>query len=493
MNIKRAKEEIKNCIEAYLLKDGHGEYVLPAVRQRPVLLMGPPGIGKTQIMEQNARECQVGLVSYTITHHTRQSAIGLPYIVEKEYGGRPCSVTEYTMSEIVAAIYDKMEETGLREGILFIDEINCVSETLAPMMLQFLQNKTFGSHRIPGGWIIVKAGNPPEYNKSVREFDIAQLDELYAALEQRGVHLAEEEPAELPVLDDAQIGRLENELSSEGVALDDPVKTYLKEIGRVPLLTAGQEMALAKAARAGDADARRALSEANLRLVVSVAKRYAGRGLPFLDLIQEGNLGLMKAAEKFEPERGFKFSTYATWWIRQSITRAIADQGRTIRIPVHLVESITRVKKTAGDLLHKNGREPTVEEIAAALDMEPDKVRELLQLSQEPISLETPVGEEEDAHLEDFIQDEDAGVPVDEAGRQLLRRELLHVLKSLTPREERVITLRFGLEDGRARTLEELGKEFNVTRERVRQIEAKALRKLRHPSRAKLLRDYLDE
>ena len=336
---------------------------------------------------------------------------------------------------------------------------------------------------------------PEQISRAMEEadFDVAQLDELYAALEQRGVHLAEEEPAELPVLDDAQIGRLENELSSEGVALDDPVKTYLKEIGRVPLLTAGQEMALAKAARAGDADARRALSEANLRLVVSVAKRYAGRGLPFLDLIQEGNLGLMKAAEKFEPERGFKFSTYATWWIRQSITRAIADQGRTIRIPVHLVESINRVKKTVGDLLHKNGREPTVEEIAAALDMEPDKVRELLQLSQEPISLETPVGEEEDAHLEDFIQDEDAGVPVDEAGRQLLRRELLHVLKSLTPREERVITLRFGLEDGRARTLEELGKEFNVTRERVRQIEAKALRKLRHPSRAKLLRDYLDE
>ena len=320
---------------------------------------------------------------------------------------------------------------------------------------------------------------PEQISRAMEEtdFDVAQLDELYAALEQRGVHLAEE-PAELPVLDDAQIGRLENELSSEGVALDDPVKTYLKEIGRVPLLTAGQEMALAKAARAGDAEARRSLSEANLRLVVSVAKRYAGRGLPFLDLIQEGNLGLMKAAEKFEPERGFKFSTYATWWIRQSITRAIADQGRTIRIPVHLVESINRVKKTAGDLLHKNGREPTVEEIAVALDMEPDKVR---------------VGEEEDAHLEDFIQDEDAGVPVDEAGRQLLRRELLHVLKSLTPREERVITLRFGLEDGRARTLEELGKEFNVTRERVRQIEAKALRKLRHPSRAKLLRDYLDE
>jgi len=322
-----------------------------------------------------------------------------------------------------------------------------------------------------------------------KDYDVAQLDELYAALETRGVHLAEEE-TELPALDETQIGRLEHELSAEGVALDDPVKTYLKEIGQVPLLTAEQETELARAAQAGDEDARRHLSEANLRLVVSVAKRYAGRGLPFLE---EGNLGLMKAAEKFEPERGFKFSTYATWWIRQSITRAIADQGRTIRIPVHLVESINRVKKTAGDLLRKNGREPTVEEIAVRLDMEPARVRELLQLAQDPISLETPVGEEEDAHLEDFIQDEEAGVPVDEAGRQLLRRELFSVLKSLTPREERVIALRFGLEDGRARTLEELGKEFNVTRERVRQIEAKALRKLRHPSRAKRLRDYLDE
>ena len=325
-----------------------------------------------------------------------------------------------------------------------------------------------------------------------RDFDVAQLDELYTALEARGVHLAEADDELLP-LDEGQIGKLEHELSAEGVALDDPVKTYLKEIGRVPLLTAEQEADLARAAQAGDEQARRALSEANLRLVVSVAKRYVGRGLPFLDLIQEGNLGLMKAAEKFEPERGFKFSTYATWWIRQAITRAIADQGRTIRIPVHLVESINRVEKAAGELLRKNGREPTAEEIAVQLEMEPDRIRELLQLAQDPISLETPVGEEEDAHLEDFIQDEEAGVPVDEAGRQLLRRELLNVLKSLTPREERVITLRFGLEDGRARTLEELGKEFNVTRERVRQIEAKALRKLRHPSRAKRLRDYLDE
>ena len=325
-----------------------------------------------------------------------------------------------------------------------------------------------------------------------QEYDVAGLDALYEALEARGIRV-EEEDADLPLLDEAQIGRLEHELSAEGVALDDPVKAYLKEIGQVPLLSAEEEQTLARAARAGDADARRRLSEANLRLVVSVAKRYAGRGLPFLDLIQEGNLGLMKAAEKFEPDRGFKFSTYATWWIRQSITRAIADQGRTIRIPVHLVEHINRVRKTAGELLRKNGREPTAEEIAVRLEMEPDRVRELLQLAQDPISLETPVGEEEDAHLEDFIQDEEAGVPVDEAGRQLLRRELMNVLKSLTPREERVIALRFGLEDGRSRTLEELGREFNVTRERVRQIEAKALRKLRHPSRAKRLRDYLDE
>ena len=324
-----------------------------------------------------------------------------------------------------------------------------------------------------------------------QEYDVAGLDALYEALETRGIGV-EEEDADLPLLDDAQIGRLEHELSAEGVALDDPVKAYLKEIGQVPLLSAEEEQTLARAARAGDADARRRLSEANLRLVVSVAKRYAGRGLPFLDLIQEGNLGLMKAAEKFEPDRGFKFSTYATWWIRQSITRAIADQGRTIRIPVHLVEHINRVRKTAGELLRKNGREPTAEEIAVRLEMEPDRVRELLQLAQEPVSLETPVGEEEDAHLEDFIQDEEAGIPVDEAGRQLLRRELMSVLKSLTPREERVITLRFGLDDGRPRTLEELGKEFNVTRERIRQIEAKALRKLRHPSRAKRLRDYLE-
>ena len=324
------------------------------------------------------------------------------------------------------------------------------------------------------------------------DFDIAQLDELYAALEQRGVHLAEEEPAELPVLDDAQIGRLENELSSEGVALDDPVKTYLKEIGRVPLLTAGQEMALAKAARAGDADARRALSEANLRLVVSVAKRYAGRGLPFLDLIQEGNLGLMKAAEKFEPERGFKFSTYATWWIRQAITRAIADQARTIRIPVHMVETINKVIRVSRQLLQELGHDPSPEEIAAEMDMPVDKVREILKIAQEPVSLETPIGEEEDSHLGDFIPDEGASEPSEAASFTLLQEQLVDVLSTLTPREEKVLKLRFGIEDGRPRTLEEVGKEFNVTRERIRQIEAKALRKLRHPSRSKKLKDFLN-
>ena len=331
------------------------------------------------------------------------------------------------------------------------------------------------------------------------DFDPEQLEKLYDSLAQLGIEIVEDSGN--IKIDDIDIGFDEGkdgdshaQIAETGsVSVDDPVKVYLKEIGRVPLLSSDEEINLAIRIADGDVAAKQRLSEANLRLVVSIAKRYLGRGMQFLDLIQEGNLGLMKAAEKFEPERGFKFSTYATWWIRQSITRAIADQGRTIRIPVHLVESINRVKKMTGDLLRKNGREPTAEEIAVQLDMEPDRVRELLQLAQDPISLETPVGEEEDAHLEDFIQDEEAGVPVDEAGRELLRRELANVLKSLTPREERVLTLRFGLEDGQARTLEELGKEFNVTRERIRQIEAKALRKLRHPSRAKRLRDYLEE
>ena len=324
-----------------------------------------------------------------------------------------------------------------------------------------------------------------------KDYDVAQLDELYAALETRGVHLAEEE-TELPALDETQIGRLEHELSAEGVALDDPVKTYLKEIGQVPLLTAEQETELARAAQAGDEDARRHLSEANLRLVVSVAKRYAGRGLPFLDLIQEGNLGLMKAAEKFEPERGFKFSTYATWWIRQAITRAIADQARTIRIPVHMVETINKVIRVSRQLLQELGHDPTPEEIAAEMNMPVERVREILKIAQEPVSRETPIGEEEDSHLGDFIPDEGASEPSEAASFTLLQEQLVDVLSTLTPREEKVLKLRFGIEDGRPRTLEEVGKEFNVTRERIRQIEAKALRKLRHPSRSKKLKDFLN-
>ena len=324
-----------------------------------------------------------------------------------------------------------------------------------------------------------------------RDFDVAQLDELYTALEARGVHLAEADDELLP-LDEGQIGKLEHELSAEGVALDDPVKTYLKEIGRVPLLTAEQEADLARAAQAGDEQARRALSEANLRLVVSVAKRYVGRGLPFLDLIQEGNLGLMKAAEKFEPERGFKFSTYATWWIRQAITRAIADQARTIRIPVHMVETINKVIRVSRQLLQELGHDPSPEEISEEMNMPVDKVREILKIAQEPVSLETPIGEEEDSHLGDFIPDEAASEPSEAASFTLLKEQLVDVLSTLTPREEKVLKLRFGIEDGRTRTLEEVGKEFNVTRERIRQIEAKALRKLRHPSRSKKLKDFLN-
>ena len=333
---------------------------------------------------------------------------------------------------------------------------------------------------------------PEQVSRAMEEqdFDPTGLDELYAALEMRGVQVAEEE-TELPLLDEEQIGKLEHELSAEGVALDDPVKTYLKEIGRVPLLSAEEEAALARAAQAGDEDARRRLSEANLRLVVSVAKRYAGRGLPFLDLIQEGNLGLIKAVEKFDYTKGYKFSTYATWWIRQAITRAIADQARTIRIPVHMVETINKVIRVSRQLLQELGHDPSAEEIAAEMNMPVDKVRDILKIAQEPVSLETPIGEEEDSHLGDFIPDEDASEPSEAASFSLLKEQLMEVLDTLTPREKKVLELRFGIVDGRTRTLEEVGKEFNVTRERIRQIEAKALRKLRHPSRSKVLKDFL--
>ena len=278
----------------------------------------------------------------------------------------------------------------------------------------------------------------------------------------------------------------------DGVSIEDPVRMYLKEIGKVPLLSAEEEIELAKRMELGDEDAKKRLAEANLRLVVSIAKRYVGRGMLFLDLIQEGNLGLIKAVEKFDYRKGYKFSTYATWWIRQAITRAIADQARTIRIPVHMVETINKLIRVSRQLLQEKGREPTPEEIAVEMDMSVERVREILKISQEPVSLETPIGEEEDSHLGDFIQDDNVPVPADAAAFSLLKEQLNEVLCTLTEREQKVLRLRFGLDDGRARTLEEVGKEFNVTRERIRQIEAKALRKLRHPSRSRKLRDYLD-
>ena len=278
----------------------------------------------------------------------------------------------------------------------------------------------------------------------------------------------------------------------DGVSIEDPVRMYLKEIGKVPLLSAEEEIELAKRMELGDQEAKKRLAEANLRLVVSIAKRYVGRGMLFLDLIQEGNLGLIKAVEKFDYRKGYKFSTYATWWIRQAITRAIADQARTIRIPVHMVETINKLIRVSRQLLQELGREPTPEEIAKEMDMPVERVREILKISQEPVSLETPIGEEEDSHLGDFIQDDNVPVPADAAAVTLLKEQLEEVLGTLTEREQKVLTLRFGLEDGRARTLEEVGKEFNVTRERIRQIEAKALRKLRHPSRSRKLKDYLE-
>lgn len=326
------------------------------------------------------------------------------------------------------------------------------------------------------------------------DFDVEQVDRLYEKIEGSNIKIVED--MELDLDDDLESMPLEtlteSEDLSEGINVDDPVKVYLKEIGRVPLLSAEEELELSQKMAEGDAEAARRLSEANLRLVVSIAKRYVGRGMQFLDLIQEGNLGLIKAVEKFDYTKGFKFSTYATWWIRQSITRAIADQARTIRIPVHMVETINKVKKVSSQLLHKNGHEPTAEEIAREIDMPVEKVSEIMRVSQEPVSLETPIGEEEDSHLGDFIPDDDAPAPAEAASYTLLKEQISKVLSTLTPREEKVLRLRFGLEDGRQRTLEEVGKEFNVTRERIRQIEAKALRKLRHPGRSKKLKDFLD-
>ncbi|MBR4100430.1 MAG: RNA polymerase sigma factor RpoD [Oscillospiraceae bacterium] len=334
------------------------------------------------------------------------------------------------------------------------------------------------------------------------DFDADQLNSFYDSCEQLNIEIIDNNVVDdsldlnnIPMIDNLD-DDLESALSTEGLAVDDPVKIYLKEIGRVPLLSGDEEIKLAKLMAEGTPlEAKRAkqrLSEANLRLVVSIAKKYVGRGMQFLDLIQEGNLGLIKAVEKFDYNKGFKFSTYATWWIRQAITRAIADQARTIRIPVHMVETITKVKKISSQLLHENGHDPTPEEIAERLEMPVERVREIMRIAQDPVSLETPIGEEEDSHLGDFIPDDDAPAPADAASLTLLKEQLEEVLSTLTDREANVLRLRFGLIDGRSRTLEEVGAQFKVTRERIRQIEAKALRKLRHPSRSKKVKDFLD-
>ena len=321
-----------------------------------------------------------------------------------------------------------------------------------------------------------------------------EIDDLYETFSHKGIEIVDDSNRAQADIDEEK-GEEDTDIDlsiPEGISIDDPVRMYLKEIGRVPLLSADEEIALAKRMEAGDEEAQKELAEANLRLVVSIAKRYVGRGMLFLDLIQEGNLGLIKAVEKFDYNKGYKFSTYATWWIRQAITRAIADQARTIRIPVHMVETINKLIRVSRQLLQQLGREPAPEEVAEAMEISVERVREIMKIAQEPVSLETPIGEEEDSHLGDFIEDQDAPAPAEAASFMLLKEQLEEVLDTLTEREERVLRLRFGLDDGRARTLEEVGQNFGVTRERIRQIEAKALRKLRHPSRSRKLKDFLD-
>ncbi|MBQ7291935.1 MAG: RNA polymerase sigma factor RpoD [Clostridia bacterium] len=361
-----------------------------------------------------------------------------------------------------------------------------------PVNIQDLIDKAKAKGTLSNSEIMMALGNS--------DYDIDQIDKLYEALEGLGIDVTEcfadddglDDDIENDLESYESAENMEALLAQKGLAIDDPVKMYLKEIGKVPLLTLEREAELSKRMSEGDEKAKQELVEANLRLVVSIAKRYVGKGLFFLDLIQEGNLGLMKAVSKFDYTKGYKFSTYATWWIRQAITRAIADQARTIRIPVHMVETIHKVTKVQRQMLQECGRDVSAEEIAKEMNMSSEKVREIIKIAQDPISLETPVGEEEDSHIGDFIEDDASPAPADAASYTLLREQLNEVLHTLTPREEQVLKLRFGLEDGRTRTLEEVGQQFNITRERIRQIEAKALRKLRHPSRSKKLKDYLD-
>ncbi len=364
--------------------------------------------------------------------------------------------------------------------------VNRSAEIVANLLNKGKKNGNTLTH-----WEVVEA-------LQVQDLTPDEIDDIYIAFSKKGIEIVDDTSSDGQDDDvDIELDKADEEVEidlsvPEGVSIDDPVRMYLKEIGRVPLLTADEEVALAKRMEAGDEEAQKRLAEANLRLVVSIAKRYVGRGMLFLDLIQEGNLGLIKAVEKFDYNKGYKFSTYATWWIRQAITRAIADQARTIRIPVHMVETINKLIRVSRQLLQQLGREPSPEEIAKEMDISVDRVREIMKIAQEPVSLETPIGEEEDSHLGDFIEDHDAPAPADAASFMLLKEQLEEVLDTLTPREEKVLRLRFGLDDGRARTLEEVGQNFGVTRERIRQIEAKALRKLRHPSRSRKLKDFLD-
>ena len=388
-------------------------------------------------------------------------------------------------SQFVQILQDIVEKAKKNKDTIQIDEISAAFDGMdLPVeqmeeIYEYIRNQN----------IIVIQGKGPE-DILEDEAVSAQTDEILIDTDDED--LLESEEDEMEDLDDVEEVRIEeNSEVLEGVSTEDPVRMYLKEIGNVPLLTSEQEVELARRVEEGDPDAKKALTEANLRLVVSIAKKYVGRGMPFLDLIQEGNMGLMKAVDKFDYTKGYKFSTYATWWIRQAITRGIADTGRTIRVPVHMVETINKTLRMTRQLLQELGREPTPEEVAEKLGVPASRVREVLKISRDPVSLDTPIGEEDDSHLGDFIEDDTALSPADSATFSMLKEELSNALESLTERERQVVKLRFGLEDGRARTLEEVGKEFNVTRERIRQIEAKALRKLRHPSRSKRLKDFL--
>ena len=389
---------------------------------------------------------------------------------------------------------DKNKKQNLEESIENIDNVQNVAKNNQDKTNDELKNE-----KVQNLLREAKEKGTITYEDLAKQLDDVnpdQIDSVFDAFEEIGVNLLDDDFDEEPDIDDlkeVEDLKIEDftESSFEGVSVDDPVRMYLREIGRIPLLTYEEELELAKRILEGDEEAKQKLAESNLRLVVSIAKKYVGRGMLFLDLIQEGNMGLMKAVEKFDYTKGFKFSTYATWWIKQAITRAIADQARTIRIPVHMVETINKLIRTSRHLLQQLGREPTTEEIAQEMEISVEKVAEIQKIAQDPVSLETPIGEEDDSHLGDFIQDEDSPAPHDAASYTLLREQLEEVMNTLTPREAKVLKLRFGLEDGKSRTLEEVGREFNVTRERIRQIEAKALRKLRHPSRSKKLKDYM--